>query len=119
MPWRCDSFRLPGNRHSVPGQAWRASARNPILILTVIGEVLLLSFTLTAFWLMAAARITRIQAFMASAGWRVARPAPSEPTALADGLETLCLTKQPRDIMSHRAGRETLCLTGMNKVVQR
>src|ERR1700761_5486919 len=38
---------------------------NPILILTVIGELLLLSFTLTAFGVMMAARITRIQAFMA------------------------------------------------------
>jgi heme/copper-type cytochrome/quinol oxidase subunit 4 len=65
MPWRCDSFRLPGNRHSVPGQAWRASAGNPILISTVIGEVLLLSFTLTAFWLMMAATITQMQAFTA------------------------------------------------------
>jgi ABC-2 type transport system permease protein len=37
---------------------------NPILFLTVIGE-LLLSFTLTAFGVMMAARITRIQAFMA------------------------------------------------------
>jgi ABC-2 type transport system permease protein len=38
---------------------------NPILILTVIGELLLLSFTLTAFGVMMAARITQIQAFMA------------------------------------------------------
>ena len=37
---------------------------NPILILTVIGELLLLSFMLTAFGVMVAARITRIQAFM-------------------------------------------------------
>src|SRR6202012_2779858 len=38
---------------------------NPILIVTVIGGVLLLSFTLTAFGVMMAARITQIQAFMA------------------------------------------------------
>jgi ABC-2 type transport system permease protein len=38
---------------------------NPILILTIIGELLLLSFTLTAFGVMMAARITQIQAFMA------------------------------------------------------
>lgn len=38
---------------------------DPILILTVIGELLLLSFTLTAFGVMMAARITQIQAFMA------------------------------------------------------
>jgi ABC-2 type transport system permease protein len=38
---------------------------NPDLILTVIGELLLLSFTLTAFGVMMAARITQIQAFMA------------------------------------------------------
>ena len=38
---------------------------NPILLLEVIGELLLLSFTLTAFGVMMAARITQIQAFMA------------------------------------------------------
>jgi ABC-2 type transport system permease protein len=38
---------------------------NPILFLTVIGELLLLSFALTAFGVMMAARITRIEAFMA------------------------------------------------------
>jgi len=38
---------------------------NPILILTVIGELPLLSFTLTAFDVMMAARITQIQAFTA------------------------------------------------------
>jgi ABC-2 type transport system permease protein len=38
---------------------------NPILILTVIGELLLLSFTLTAFGVMTAARIAPVQAFMA------------------------------------------------------
>jgi ABC-2 type transport system permease protein len=36
-----------------------------ILFLTVIGELLLLSFTLTAFGVMMTARITQIQAFMA------------------------------------------------------
>jgi ABC-2 type transport system permease protein len=34
---------------------------DPILMLTVIGELLLLSFTLTAFGVMMAARITQIQ----------------------------------------------------------
>lgn len=38
---------------------------NPMLFLVVIGELLLLSFTLTAFGVMMAARITQIQAFMA------------------------------------------------------
>jgi ABC-2 type transport system permease protein len=38
---------------------------NPILFVTVIGELLLLSFTLTAFGVMMAARITQMQAFMA------------------------------------------------------
>jgi ABC-2 type transport system permease protein len=38
---------------------------NPLLFLTVIGELLLLSFTLTAFGVMMAARITQMQAFMA------------------------------------------------------
>jgi ABC-2 type transport system permease protein len=38
---------------------------NPVLIITLIGELLLLSFTLTAFGVMMAARITQFQAFMA------------------------------------------------------
>ena len=38
---------------------------NPILIITLIGELLLLSFTLTAFGVMMAARIKSFQAFMA------------------------------------------------------
>ena len=38
---------------------------NPVLIITVIGELLLLSFTLTAFGVCLAARITQMQAFMA------------------------------------------------------
>jgi len=38
---------------------------DPMLFLTVIGELLLLSFTLTAFGVMMAARIKQIQAFMA------------------------------------------------------
>lgn len=38
---------------------------NPVLLLTVIGELLLLSFTLTAFGVMMAARIKQIQALMA------------------------------------------------------
>jgi ABC-2 type transport system permease protein len=38
---------------------------DPALFLTVIGELLLLSFTLTAFGVMMAARIKQIQAFMA------------------------------------------------------
>ena len=36
-----------------------------MLILTLIGELLLLSFTLTAFGVMMAARISQFQAFMA------------------------------------------------------
>jgi ABC-2 type transport system permease protein len=38
---------------------------NAVLFITVIGELLLLSFTLTAFGVMMAARITQMQAFMA------------------------------------------------------
>lgn len=38
---------------------------NPVLFLEVIGELLLLSFTLTAFGVTVAARITQMQAFMA------------------------------------------------------
>src|ERR1700677_4007605 len=38
---------------------------NPILLLTLVGELLLLSFTLTEFGVMMAARIKQIQAFMA------------------------------------------------------
>src|SRR5947207_3336544 len=38
---------------------------DPVLIITLIGELLLLSFTLTAFGVMMAARIKQIQAFMA------------------------------------------------------
>jgi len=38
---------------------------NPVLLLTLIGELLLLSFTLTAFGVMMAARIKQFQAFMA------------------------------------------------------
>ena len=38
---------------------------NPVLIVTLIGELLLLSFALTAFGLMLAARIKQFQAFMA------------------------------------------------------
>jgi len=38
---------------------------NPVLMLTLIGELLLLSFTLTAFGVMMAARIKQFQAFMA------------------------------------------------------
>jgi ABC-2 type transport system permease protein len=38
---------------------------SPLLILTLIGELLLLSFTLTAFGVMMAARIKQFQAFMA------------------------------------------------------
>ena len=46
--------------------AWLADVPyNPVLILTLIGELLLLSFTLTAFGVMMAARIKQIQAFMA------------------------------------------------------
>jgi ABC-2 type transport system permease protein len=46
--------------------AWIAHVPyNPVLILTLIGELLLLSFTITAFGVMMAARITQFQAFMA------------------------------------------------------
>jgi ABC-2 type transport system permease protein len=38
---------------------------NPVLLVTLIGELLLLAFTLTAFGVMMAARITQFQAFMA------------------------------------------------------
>src|SRR5216683_3314307 len=38
---------------------------SPVLLLTLVGELLLLSFTLTAFGVMMAARITQFQAFMA------------------------------------------------------
>jgi ABC-2 type transport system permease protein len=38
---------------------------NPVLFITLIGELLLLSFTLTAFGVMMAARIQQFQAFMA------------------------------------------------------
>jgi ABC-2 type transport system permease protein len=38
---------------------------NPVMFLEVIGMLLLLSFTLTAFGVMVAARITQMQAFMA------------------------------------------------------
>jgi ABC-2 type transport system permease protein len=38
---------------------------DPVLIITLIGELLLLSFTLTAFGVMMAARIKKFQAFMA------------------------------------------------------
>jgi len=38
---------------------------NPVLLLTLVGEMLLLSFTLTAFGVMMAARIKQFQAFMA------------------------------------------------------
>jgi ABC-2 type transport system permease protein len=46
--------------------AWIAHVPyNPVLIITLIGELLLLSFTITAFGVMMAARITQFQAFMA------------------------------------------------------
>jgi ABC-2 type transport system permease protein len=38
---------------------------DPVLMLTLVGELLLLSFTLTAFGVMMAARVKQIQAFMA------------------------------------------------------
>jgi ABC-2 type transport system permease protein len=38
---------------------------NPVLLATLVGELLLLSFTLTAFGVMMAARIKQMQAFMA------------------------------------------------------
>src|SRR5579859_2346867 len=46
--------------------AWFAHVPyNPVLLVTLVGELLLLSFTLTAFGVMLAARITQLQAFMA------------------------------------------------------
>jgi ABC-2 type transport system permease protein len=46
--------------------AWFARVPyNPVLLLTLVGELLLLSFTLTAFGLMMAARIKKFQSFMA------------------------------------------------------
>jgi ABC-2 type transport system permease protein len=46
--------------------AWFAHVPyNPVLIITLIGELLLLSFTLTAFGVMMAARIKKFQSFMA------------------------------------------------------
>jgi ABC-2 type transport system permease protein len=46
--------------------AWLAHVPyNPVLIIVLIGELLLLSFTLTAFGVMMAARIKQIQSFMA------------------------------------------------------
>ncbi len=46
--------------------AWLADVPyNPVLLITLVGEMLLLSFTLTAFGVMMAARITQIQSFMA------------------------------------------------------
>jgi len=38
---------------------------NPVLLLTLVGELLLLSFTMTAFGVMMAGRITQMQAFFA------------------------------------------------------
>ena len=38
---------------------------NPVLLLTLVGELFLLAFTLTSFGVMMAARITQFQAFMA------------------------------------------------------
>src|SRR5215467_10338016 len=46
--------------------AWFAHVPyDPVLLVTLVGELLLLSFTLTAFGVMMAARITQFQAFMA------------------------------------------------------
>jgi ABC-2 type transport system permease protein len=46
--------------------AWFAHVSyNPVVLLTLVGELLLLSFTLTAFGLMMAARIKQFQSFMA------------------------------------------------------
>jgi ABC-2 type transport system permease protein len=50
----------------IPALAGAAHAPyDPILFLTVIGDLLLLSFTLTAFGVMMAARVKQMQAFMA------------------------------------------------------
>jgi ABC-2 type transport system permease protein len=46
--------------------AWLADVPyNPVLLITLVGELLLLAFTLTAFGVMMAGRITQFQAFMA------------------------------------------------------
>jgi ABC-2 type transport system permease protein len=48
------------------GLAWLADVPyNPVLLITLVGELLLLAFTLTAFGVMMAGRITQFQAFMA------------------------------------------------------
>ena len=97
---------------------------NPILILTVIGELLLLSFTLTAFGVMMAARITQIQAFMALTQMLVMplfflSGALYPLRSLPAWLTVLTRFDPVRAGGSHGSGVETLCLTGMNKIVQR
>jgi ABC-2 type transport system permease protein len=64
MSRRRNCFHVSGNHHSALAGLAHVPY-NPVLILTIIGELLLLSFTLTAFGVMMAARITQIQAFMA------------------------------------------------------
>jgi hypothetical protein len=87
MPRRRHSFDLQGNRHSVPGRSAGRSPYNPILILTVIGE-LLLSFSQ---WACDSAS-SRSWAPHCS-GWRSrSSSAPSKPTALSSS---------PGDNMSH------------------
>ena len=58
---------------------------DPILFLTVIGELLLLPFTLTAFGVMMAARIKQMQAFMALTQMLVTRLPTSVSTEKVKG----------------------------------
>ena len=64
VPGRRHDRHLPGRDLPDPGRA-RARALQPGADPHLIGELLLLSFTLTAFGVMMAARISQFQAFMA------------------------------------------------------
>jgi hypothetical protein len=64
MPWRCVSFYLQGIIFLAPADASHVPC-DSILILTVISELLLLSFTPTAFGVRMTARISQRRAFMA------------------------------------------------------
>ena len=58
-PGRRHDRHLPGRDHAVLAGIAHVPY-NPVLILTLIGELLLLSFTITAFGVMMAARITPV-----------------------------------------------------------